>query len=64
MYAGLARLLRPVAEVAANTMALNLAVGSSDTAWEAGGGLVDPGTMTTVPEFLEKKARLPARARS
>lgn len=57
----MAWLLRPVAPVASRTMALNRYLGASETAWTpAGGGLVDPSTMTTVEQFLHAKAALPA----
>ena len=59
VYAVMTRLLRPLAEVPADTMALNLASGYSQSPYEPGGGLVDPAGMTTVREFLEAKAALP-----
>jgi len=44
----------------ARTMALNRYLGESETPWTtAGGGLVDPSTMTTVEQFLRTKAALP-----
>jgi len=60
VYAALSALLRPVASVPANTMALNRFMASAETPWPAGGAdLVDPGQMTTVTEFLAAKLRLP-----
>lgn len=62
VFAVAAAVLRPVAPVPARTMALNRLMGASETVWEpAGGGLVDPTAMTTVEEFLIRKAVLPAR---
>jgi uncharacterized protein YbjT (DUF2867 family) len=61
VFAVMATVLRPVAPVPSQTMALNRFLGASETAWdEAGGGLVDPSTMTTVAQFLRAKAALPA----
>ena len=61
VFAVMASVLRPVAPVASRTMALNRYLGASETAWtRAGGGLVDPSTMTTVEQFLRAKAALPA----
>lgn len=61
VFAVAAAVLRPVAPVPSRTMALNRFMGASETAWEpAGGGLVDPAAMTTVEEFLRRKAALPA----
>ncbi|HET6967641.1 MAG TPA: hypothetical protein VFI44_05160 [Ornithinibacter sp.] len=61
VFAVAAAVLRPVAPVPSRTMALNRFMGASETVWEPpGGGLVDPSTMTTVEEFLGRKAALPA----
>ena len=61
LFGVLAALLRPVAPAPSRTMALNRYLGASETPWtSAGGGLVDPSTMTTVSEFLRHKASLPA----
>lgn len=61
VFAAAAAVLRPVAPVPSRTMALNRFMGASETPWvPAGGGLVDPTTMTTVEEFLTAKAALPA----
>jgi uncharacterized protein YbjT (DUF2867 family) len=61
VYAAAARLLAPVAEVPARTMALNRYLASAATPWpDAGGGLVPAATMTTVEEFLRHKASLPS----
>jgi uncharacterized protein YbjT (DUF2867 family) len=60
VFAAAARLLAPVADVPARTMALNRYVASSEAPWtDAGGGLVDPATMTRVEAFLRAKAALP-----
>jgi uncharacterized protein YbjT (DUF2867 family) len=59
-YAAAARALAPVADVPARTMGLNRYLAESESAWtDAGGGLVDPATMTTVGSFLRAKASLP-----
>ena len=59
-YAAMARLLAPVAAVPSNTMALNRLMASTETPWSpGGGGLIDPGSMTTVEEFLSAKLALP-----
>ena len=61
VFAAAAALLAPVAAVPSRTMALNRYLGSSETAWSPpGGGLLDASTMTTVEEFLRRKAALPA----
>lgn len=55
-----ARALAPVAEVPSRTMALNRYLAASGTPWTgAGGGLVDPASMTRVEDFLRAKAALP-----
>ena len=42
-------------------MALNRYMGSSESVWTpGGGGLLDPDAMTTVEQFLRRKAALPA----
>jgi len=62
VFAAAARLLAPVADVPARTMALNRYLAESETPWtDAGGGLVDPATMTRVESFLRAKAALPDR---
>ena len=61
VFAAAAAVLRPVAPVPSRTMALNRFMGASETPWvPAGGGLVDPTTMTTVEEFLTAISALPA----
>lgn len=61
VFAVLAALLRQVAPVPSQTLALNRFLGASETVWTpAGGGLVDPSTMTTVEQFLRAKANLPS----
>ena len=61
VFAAAATLLRRFAPVASQTMALNRYLGASETTWSpGGGGLVGPSTMTTVEEFLRRKAALPA----
>jgi len=61
VFAFMAAVLRPIAPVPSQTMALNRYLGASETPWSpAGGGLVDPSTMTTVEQFLRTKAALPA----
>jgi uncharacterized protein YbjT (DUF2867 family) len=60
VFAAAARVLAPVADVPARTMALNHYLAASETPWtNAGGGLVDPATMTRVESFLRAKAALP-----
>jgi len=62
VFAGAARLLGPVAEVPARTMALNYFMAAEETPWaDVGGGLVDPSSMTTVGQLLRAKAALPDR---
>jgi len=62
VFAAAARLLAPVADVPARTMALNRYLAESESPWtDAGGGLVDPATMTRVESFLRAKAALPDR---
>jgi len=59
VFAFMAAILRPVALVPSQTMSLNRFVGASETPWtSAGGGLLDPATMTTVEQFLRAKAAL------
>ena len=61
VYAVAAVALRPFGDVPARTMALNRYAAAHETAWEtAGGGLVDPATMTTVEELLRAKLALDA----
>lgn len=63
VFAGAARLLAPVAEVPARTMALNRFMAAGETPWtDAGGGLVEPASMTTVEQLLRAKASLPGDA--
>ena len=60
VFALMAALLRRIAPVPSRTMALNRYLGESETPWTtAGGGLVDPSTMTTVEQLLRTKAALP-----
>lgn len=59
VFAAMAAFLRPFASVPSRTMALNRLVGAAETEWEAGGGLLDPASMTTVEQFLTSKAALP-----
>jgi uncharacterized protein YbjT (DUF2867 family) len=61
VYAAASRLLRPVAEVPSRTMALNGYLADDESPWTpAGGGLLDPASMTTVEELLRAKLALPA----
>lgn len=60
VFAAAARALTPIADVPARTMALNRYLAASETAWpNAGGGLVEPSSMTRVDAFLRAKAALP-----
>jgi uncharacterized protein YbjT (DUF2867 family) len=60
VFAIAARVLAPLADVPARTMALNRYLAASETPWSnAGGGLVEPATMTRVESFLRAKAALP-----
>lgn len=62
VFAVAARVLAPVADVPARTMALNRYLAESESPWtDAGGGLVEPPTMTRVEPFLRAKAALPDR---
>src|SRR4051794_15912005 len=59
VYAGVSRLLAPVAAVPSRTMSLNRFMASADFAGFApGGGLLDPDTLMTAREFLRTKAAL------
>jgi uncharacterized protein YbjT (DUF2867 family) len=59
VYAAASVLLRPFGEVPSRTMALNRYAAVHETGWDsAGGGLVDPATMTTVAELLSEKQSL------
>jgi uncharacterized protein YbjT (DUF2867 family) len=61
VYAVATRLLRPVAEVPSRTMALNLFMAHDESPWtSAGGGLIDPESLTTVEDYLRAKLALPA----
>lgn len=61
VYAVASVVLRPFGEVPARTMALNRYAAAIETAWTtAGGGLVDPASMTTVEQLLRAKVALPA----
>jgi uncharacterized protein YbjT (DUF2867 family) len=63
VYRTAARLLAPIAPVPSQTMAMNLYMAGTESAYSsAGGGLIDPATMTTAAEFLKGKAAMPARA--
>lgn len=60
VFAVAARMLGPVADVPARTMALNRYLAADETPWpDAGGGLLDPATMTRVEDLLRAKAALP-----
>jgi uncharacterized protein YbjT (DUF2867 family) len=60
VYAVMGRALGLVSDVPARTMALNRYLAVGESAWtNAGGGLVDPASMTTVEAFLRGKASLP-----
>lgn len=62
VFAVAARVLAPVADVPARTMALNRYLAESESPWtDVGGGLVEPPTMTRVEPFLRAKAALPDR---
>jgi uncharacterized protein YbjT (DUF2867 family) len=57
VYAVMAAALRPVAPVPSMVMALNQMAAVMETPWSpGGGGLVEPASMTTVREFLTRKA--------
>ena len=59
VYAAATKLLAPVAAVPSRTMAMNHYMASAESAWrDAGGGLLDPATMTTARDFLQAKAGL------
>jgi uncharacterized protein YbjT (DUF2867 family) len=61
VYTVATRLLRPVAEVPSRTMALNRYMAGDESPWtSAGGGLLDPESLTTVEDFLRAKLALPA----
>ena len=60
VFGVLSTVLAPVAPVPAATFGLNRYLAVTETPWPAGGGLVDPATMTTVRDFLTAKAALPA----
>lgn len=62
VFGALSTVLAPVAPVPAATFAMNRYLAATETPWPPGGGLVEPGSMTTVREFLTAKAALPARA--
>jgi uncharacterized protein YbjT (DUF2867 family) len=65
VYATAAKLLAPVAKVLSLTMAMNHYMASAESAWpEAGGGLIDPATMTTARDFLRAKAALDKQLQS
>jgi uncharacterized protein YbjT (DUF2867 family) len=59
VYAVAAKALAPFSAVASGTMTLNRVIGAAEAPYEPGGGLVDPGSLTTVREFLERKVALP-----
>lgn len=60
VYGVMAKALAPFAPVPSATMALNQMAAATETPWApGGGGVLDPGTLVTVREFLEVKARLP-----
>lgn len=59
VYAVASVVLRPFGGAPSRTMALNRYAASHETAWlTAGGGLVDPRSMTTVEELLRAKLAL------
>lgn len=59
VYATAARLLAPVATVPSRTMAMNLYMACSESAYpDPGGGLIDPATMLTAETFLRQKAAM------
>lgn len=58
VYAGAATVLAPIAAVPSGTMSLNYLLAATETVWPAGGGVLDPASMTTVAQFLEEKAGL------
>ncbi len=61
VFGVLSTVLGRVDPVTARTMALNRLAGAAETVWQpGGGGLVDPAGMTTVEQFLNSKAALPA----
>jgi uncharacterized protein YbjT (DUF2867 family) len=60
VFAAMQTVLSPVAPVPASVMGLNRMMALTESVWTAGGGLLDPTSMTTVREFLEAKAALPA----
>jgi uncharacterized protein YbjT (DUF2867 family) len=59
VYGVLSALLKPFAPVPSMTMALNQMAAVVESPWSPGGaGLVDPASMTTVRELLQRKAQL------
>ncbi len=59
VYRTAARLLANIAPVPSRTMAMNLYMAGTESAYSsAGGGLVDPATMTTAADFLRGKAAM------
>ena len=61
VYAAASVLLRPFGDVPSRTMTLNRYAAAHETDWtSAGGGLVDPASMTTVEELLLAKLALDA----
>jgi uncharacterized protein YbjT (DUF2867 family) len=59
VYATAARLLAPIAPVPSRTMAMNLFMASTESAYpHPGGGLIDPATMLTAETFLNRKAAM------
>ena len=59
VYGAMAVAMRPFGTVPSRTMRLNQYLATTEGDLPAGGGLVDPDSMTTVEEFLREKATLP-----
>jgi uncharacterized protein YbjT (DUF2867 family) len=59
VYAAAARMLARTAPVPSRTMAMNLYMATTESAYpDAGGGLLDPATMLTAEAFLRGKAAI------
>jgi uncharacterized protein YbjT (DUF2867 family) len=59
VFGVLSTVAAPLAQVPAATLGLDRYLAAAETAWSAGGGLLDPASMTTVATFLAAKAALP-----
>ena len=59
VYAAMQQLMRPAGPVPSGTMGLNRFLAATETAWPAGGGVLDPASMTTVRDFLASRLALP-----